>query len=151
MGDDRGGARLRNSAIILDNVGFKILETFSKNYAWAACLPCKYHNIPTLGCGYTFYKQTSALSAQSQLSLAMHVNVKQDMECWCIMLKEQECTKKVVKKIKWPPRIVHCIQIEYKYKLAKNQGVFIVPRGNLTFAFWLMTHKYPISCCICRH
>ena len=49
--------------------------------------------------------------------------------------REQECTKKVVKKIKWPPRIVHCIQIEYKYKLAKNQGVFIVPRGNLTFAF----------------
>ena len=81
---------VQNSAIILDNVGFKILETFSKNYAWAACLPCKYHNIPTLGCGYTFYKQTSALSAQSQLSLAMHVNVKQDMECWCIMLKEQE-------------------------------------------------------------
>ena len=77
MGDDRGGARLRNSAIILDNVGFKILETFSKNYAWAACLPCKYHNIPTLGCGYTFYTQTSALSTQSQLSLPMHVNVKQ--------------------------------------------------------------------------
>ena len=49
--------------------------------------------------------------------------------------REQECTKKDVKKIKWPPRIVHCIQIEYKYKLAKNQGVFIVPRGNLTFAF----------------